>query len=65
MNMDGIRNLKVTYDPKLSSLILSRFVSDWKSNTEYIEKKLGLNNKSADGSEEYINTGKFKYFNRI
>lgn len=65
LKMDGIRNLIVTYDPKLSSLILSRFVSDWESNTKYIEKMLDINKKSADGSEEYINTGKFKYFNRI
>ena len=63
MNMVGIRNLVVNYDPSLSSLILGRFINDWNTGTEYIEQKLTEENNNNQNT--VINTGKFKMFNRI
>ncbi len=62
MNMIGIRNLKVNYDPSLSSLILSKYVANWDTGSTYIKSTLEAN---TNKKEEYINTGKFKMFNRI
>ena len=62
MDMIGIRNLIVNYDPSLSSLILDRFINDWNTGTQYIEQKL---NENSNTQKDVINTGKFKMFNRI
>ena len=50
MKMKGVKNLIVRYDPNLSSLILSRFVNNWDSTSQYIEKALKKTNTNTDAS---------------
>ena len=65
-NLDvyGLQNFSVKYDPRLSNIVISKFVKGWQTLTEELNAKSN-GNKTTSSNNSTISTGRFKAFNRI
>ena len=64
MIVSDIVNFDVTYDPKLSGIMLQYIDTNWDDTFDYMET--AIENEDEEATEtHYVSTGTFKVFNRI
>ena len=64
MIVSDIVNFDVTYDPKLSGIMLQYIDTNWDDTFDYMETAIESEDEEATQTH-YVSTGTFKVFNRI
>ena len=61
----GINNFTITYDPDISGEILEKYINGWQTMTDSLSGSGGSGSNTNTNTNATVPTGKFKAFNRI
>ena len=61
MEVNGIKNFTITYDPDLSNEVMEKYIAGWTKITD----SLAVDTCNANNDNSTVRVGTFKAFNRI
>ena len=65
MEVNGIKNFTITYDPDISGEILEKYINGWQAITDSLSGSGGSGSETESSNNSSLPLGTFKAFNRI
>lgn len=65
LEVNGIKNFTITYDPDISGEILEKYINGWQAMTDSLSGSGGSGSETESSNNSSLPLGTFKAFNRI